>query len=122
MQFTIEFMKPLPFLLVIVAVAHIGCASERPVTKPRVTAASSCVPRYPAEAKRNGMQGKVVARVMVEPSGTVSSVEIGRTSGFPVLDRAAMEAAKCQRYEPGTLGGVPSAMWTEFPVNFVLRD
>lgn len=68
------------------------------------------------------MQGKVVARVMVEPSGAVSEVEISRTSGFPVLDRAAMEAAKCQRYEPGTVSGMPSAMWTEFPVNFVLRD
>jgi TonB family protein len=115
-------MKVVPFLLVIAAVALIGCASERPVTKPRVTAASSCVPRYPSEAKRNGMQGEVVARVMVESSGTVSDVEIGRTSGFPVLDRAAMEAARCQRYEPGTVGGIPSAMWTEFPVKFVLRD
>lgn len=109
-------------LLAVVAVAFVGCASGPSVTKPRATAASSWVPRYPAEAKRNGMQGKTVARVRVEPSGTVSEVEIVQTSGFPVLDRAAVEAARCQRYEPGTVGGAPSAMWAEFPVRFVLRD
>lgn len=115
-------MRAVLSLLVVTAMALIGCASGPSVTKPRVAAASSCVPRYPAEAKRNGMQGKVVARVMVESSGTVSEVEIVQTSGFPVLDRAAVEAARYQRYDPGTVSGAPSAMWTEFSVRFVLRD
>lgn len=119
-QFTTELMKPAPFFLVFWALTLIGCASQQPAIKPRVNEASSCAPRYPAEARRNDIQGKVVVRVMVEPSGTVSKVKLGETSGFPALDRAAMEAAKCQHYESGSVGGVPSAMWTEFPVNFVL--
>jgi TonB family protein len=119
-QFTAELMKPASFFLIFWALALIGCASQRPAIKPRVNEASSCAPRYPAEARRNDIQGKVVVRVMVEPSGTVSKVELGETSGFPALDRAAMEAAKCQHFEPGSVGGVPSAMWTEFPVNFIL--
>jgi len=73
------------------------------------------------ELKRNGVQGKSVARLMVEPSGTVSEVEIIRTSGSEVLDRAVMEAGRCQRYEPGTVGGMPSAMWIEFSVSVALR-
>ncbi|WP_371088496.1 energy transducer TonB [Variovorax sp. RCC_210] len=67
------------------------------------------------------MQGKVVARVMVTSTGTVSDVQLAHSSGFAELDQSVLEAGKCQRYEPGTVAGVPSEMWTEFPVTFILK-
>jgi TonB family protein len=82
----------------------------------------SCAPRYPADAKRNGHQGKVLARVRIDRAGFVSDAEIVRSSGFPSLDQAALEFFKCQRYEPGTVDGVPSAMSFDLPANFVLKN
>ncbi|WP_353506617.1 energy transducer TonB [Variovorax flavidus] len=80
-----------------------------------------CTPRYPAEAKRNGLEGEVLTKVLVEPTGKVSKVELIQSSGFAVLDRAAMETTKCLVYEPGTIDGVPTSMWTDFPLNYRLE-
>lgn len=114
-------MRTVSSLLVVSSFVIGCCASAQEVAKPTVARDSSCVPRYPVEAKRSGLQGKVVARVMVEPTGSVSLVELVHTSGSDMLDRAVLEAARCQRFEPGTVDGVPSAMWADYPVNFVLE-
>ncbi|MDP9899718.1 TonB family protein [Variovorax ginsengisoli] len=83
--------------------------------------ASSCMPRYPAEAKRYSQEGRVVLKVFVDVSGRVSEAEVGKSSGFPLLDKAALESATCLSYQPGKVDGVPQAMWVTTPINFVLR-
>lgn len=46
-------------------------------------------PPYPREALRAGIQGTVILRIEVDPSGNPSSVSIERSSGNRDLDRAA---------------------------------
>lgn len=48
-------------------------------------------PEYPPLALRLGYQGKVVLRIVVDPNGTVTSVEIEKSSGYKILDNAALE-------------------------------
>ncbi len=47
---------------------------------------------YPAIARRKGWQGTVTLRLLIEPDGRISRLEVDRTSGYPVLDRAAVES------------------------------
>jgi protein TonB len=48
--------------------------------------------RYPALARRNGIQGRVRLSFVILPDGTITSIRIVRSSGTPLLDRAARAA------------------------------
>jgi len=50
--------------------------------------------RYPAEARRNGIRGEVHVAFVVSKSGGAGSVRIVRSSGSPVLDRAALDTVR----------------------------
>src|SRR5438128_1325876 len=47
---------------------------------------------YPAEARREGIQGKVWVKFFISEAGNVDSVEV--ISGDPILAKAAVDAAK----------------------------
>lgn len=46
---------------------------------------------YPRLAQRNGWQGLVKLGLRIEPNGQLSRIRVVSTSGFPVLDQAALE-------------------------------
>ena len=48
---------------------------------------------YPHEARRERQEGKVVISFVISPTGNIGSINIVRSSGFSLLDRAATEAA-----------------------------
>ena len=77
-------------------------------------------PGYPAISKRMGEQGKVVLRVLIGTDGLPQKVEINQSSGYDRLDRQAQEAVMRWRFVPGKRNGVPEAMWSLVPINFVL--
>jgi TonB family protein len=55
-------------------------------------------PYYPIGARLRGEEGIVTVRVWVKPSGHALRCEVARSSGYPVLDQAAMDAARRARY------------------------
>ena len=60
-------------------------------------------PRYPGYALRNRNQGTVTVEILVEPSGAVSEAKVLKTSGFTILDEAAVEVVKSRwRFPPGS--------------------
>ena len=78
--------------------------------------------KYPAEAQRNGIQGKVVLQFIVTTTGEVRDVEVLR-SVDPELDAEAVRI--CQmlpRFTPGTLGGKPVNVKYALPINFTLNQ
>jgi protein TonB len=77
-------------------------------------------PAYPTLSRRLGEQGKVVVRVLIGVDGTAQQAELKTSSGFDRLDQAGLAAARQWRYVPGKRNGVPEAMWTNVPINFVL--
>ncbi len=78
-------------------------------------------PNYPETARRAGWEGRVTVRVEVSADGVPMTVTLGKSSGYGVLDQAALRAVKSWRFQPRTLGGVAMAGVVEVPVNFALN-
>jgi protein TonB len=47
--------------------------------------------RYPAMARADRLEGRVVVRAVVQEDGHLADLEIAKSSGHETLDRAAME-------------------------------
>ncbi len=75
---------------------------------------------YPALAKRRGEQGTVLLRVLIGGDGVPQRVEIERSSGSTLLDRAARDAVSKWQFTPGTKNGVPYSAWGLVPIEFRL--
>lgn len=78
-------------------------------------------PAYPDTARRQGWEGRVMVRASVDPNGKVTAVSVAVSSGYGVLDQAALRAVKGWQFLPKSIGGTPTASIVEVPVNFSLR-
>ena len=85
-------------------------------------AASNRPPVQPARSLRNGEQGKVILRVMVQADGSAGEVQVRMSSGFPLLDEAARSAVQTWRFNPATSDGKPIAEWYLVPIIFKLSN
>ena len=77
---------------------------------------------YPSIAAKNRWEGTVMLRVLVGPDGVPQSIDIERSSGHAVLDRAARDAVMKWRFEPGTRNGQPFAAYGLVPIAFRLTE
>ncbi len=77
-------------------------------------------PRYPFEARIRGWQGTVLVRASVAPSGNVVSLQVNRSSGYPLLDGAALAALREWQFVPARKAGRVVASQVEIPVTFKL--
>jgi periplasmic protein TonB len=73
-------------------------------------------PIYPDEAARLGQQGAVSVVVHVGPSGIADGVEIEKSSGYVLLDRAAEKAVMKWTFVPAMKDGLPVPF--DFRMNF----
>ncbi len=78
-------------------------------------------PRYPDIARRNGWEGRCIVRVRVSSSGRVLSVSIQQSSGYGVLDQAALQTVRGWKFHARKSGGSTVDGTVEVPVNFSLR-
>jgi periplasmic protein TonB len=62
-------------------------------------------PIYPLEAARRGEQGTVFLIIHVSPEGLADGVDIARSSGFGMLDRAAYDAVTRWKFVPAVRDG-----------------
>lgn len=62
-------------------------------------------PIYPLEAARRGEQGTVMLVIHVSPEGLADGVDIARSSGFGILDRAAYDAVTSWKFVPAVRDG-----------------
>jgi TonB family protein len=79
-------------------------------------------PQYPDSARREGKQGRVLLRVLVDADGRTKSIEINTSSGDDTLDRAAIEALKKWRFVPARAGTKPIETWVKVPIEFQLSN
>ena len=77
-------------------------------------------PRYPPSAARAGIEGTVILIIDVDPNGNVTNVSVEKSSRNRDLDRAAMDAARKWRFNPGQSGGQKVAGRVRVPVDFTL--
>jgi TonB family protein len=76
-------------------------------------------PDYSEEARKVRLQGVVVLSLIVDPSGHPRNVQIARSLGMG-LDEKALEAVQKWRFAPGMKDGYPVATKVEVEVNFHL--
>lgn len=79
-------------------------------------------PSYPEKARRAGQEGVVLIRVQIGADGHPSRVALKQSSGFPLLDDAALEAVRAWTFDPPRVGGLPSANRVDIPVRFALEN
>jgi protein TonB len=77
-------------------------------------------PQYPGLARRRGYQGTVVLEVLVDERGRVGGLRVFTSSGYAILDRAAVAAVENWLFEPGIREGEEVAMWVKIPIRFEL--
>lgn len=62
-------------------------------------------PSYPLESRRNMEEGTVTLGLLVGTDGRVAEITVANSSGFPRLDKAALEAVRKWRWTPMMRGG-----------------
>lgn len=72
--------------------------------------------RYPARARRLGMEGVAEVQFRITPDGTVEGVSVVKSSGFPLLDQESLETIKRAAPFPPIPGIV------RIPISYRLRD
>lgn len=79
-------------------------------------------PIYPPEARENGWEGKVKLKVHVNEEGLSAAVTVHHSSGYQILDEAAVTAVKKWRFIPAKRGDTPVASSVVVPLIFSLND
>jgi TonB family protein len=75
-------------------------AAQPPAASPKEYARYAARPEYPLEARRHHMEGRGIFAMHIRPNGTVASVEIVKSTGYAVLDGAAISALRQWRFHP----------------------
>jgi protein TonB len=78
-------------------------------------------PPYPSLARRNGEQGRVLLRVLVNARGTADEVQVRASSGHSRLDDAARDTVRRWKFVPAKRGAEPVPAWVLIPVSFRLE-
>jgi protein TonB len=79
-------------------------------------------PTYPNLARKRGHQGTVVLQVFVNRQGRIDDIRLDESSGYSMLDRAAVNAVKKWIFEPGRRNNKTVSMWVRVPVTFRLKN
>ncbi|MEZ5466592.1 MAG: TonB family protein [Lysobacterales bacterium] len=78
-------------------------------------------PRYPAQALRDGIEGKVIVNFQVDATGVVRDARIESAEPPAVFDEAALSAVRSWWLNPANHeGALPS--WMQSPIHFKLGE
>lgn len=76
--------------------------------------------KYPAEDRKNNVQGRVVAQFVVEKDGSLSDVKVLRTPSAAMGEEAVRVLSISPKWTPALQGGRPVRAQYTVPVNFTL--
>lgn len=78
-------------------------------------------PNYPNRALELGQQGVVTLHAKVMPSGHPDEIKVASSSGYRLLDKAALAAVKKWEFVPTNINGQATVSWVSVPVNFTIQ-
>ena len=78
--------------------------------------------KYPAEAKEEGLKGRVFVNFIVEPDGSVSDIRVLRGIGGGCDEEAVRVVESMPRFKPGMQDGEAVRVSYTVPVFFKLED
>lgn len=79
--------------------------------------------RYPEEAVKNNIQGKIMVQFLVKADGTIDDVKALGENNDPNLEAEAIRVIKLMpAFNPGTIDGKPADMLHSLPISFKLQN
>jgi periplasmic protein TonB len=78
-------------------------------------------PEYPGIARDAQIEGRVTVHVLIGKDGHVLDAVLAQNIRVPMLNDAALKAARQWRFTPGMANGHPVACWTAIPFVFRLH-
>jgi protein TonB len=75
---------------------------------------------YPLEALQRRMEGQVMVLIRVSEKGTVAEAKLEKSSGYAILDQAAVSYCENLRFLPAKRDGVPVESTWLYPVTYEL--
>lgn len=123
-------IKVIPFAALMLLAAS-SAAATQPVSthahavyrQPRleIHKSDSAGKYYPALARYKGWQGVTMVNICLDANGVVTGVNVVRSSGHDLLDRAALVwITNGAVFSPATKNGKPVAACVNMPVTFAL--
>lgn len=88
---------------------------ERPAVARRV------MPDYPRSARRQGIQGQVVVRIVVDKDGNPQACAVHSAAPEGYFEEVALQAARQMRFIPGKMKGTPVNTLVTVPFVFRLQ-
>lgn len=79
------------------------------------------IPYYPPEAQARGWEGRVGVYLLVAKDGRVKQARVAESSGYRILDDAAMESALDYRFKPAMQGDKAVDVWISWTLDFQLE-
>lgn len=79
-------------------------------------------PIYPRAAREKSQEGTVLLEVEVLPTGRCGTVNILSSSGYSLLDRAALDSVRRWVFKPARRGSQLIPFWVEIPITFELKE
>jgi protein TonB len=76
---------------------------------------------YPDRAKKENQEGNVLLTLYINEFGGLDKVEVKESSGYPLLDQAAVANEKKSKFNPTYIGNRPVASKAEVPYSFKLK-
>jgi len=76
--------------------------------------------KYPDDARKEGIEGKVMVRALVDINGKVAETFVEHTEN-EALNDAAVEAVKKTEFESAVIDGKPINCWVMIPIVFKLK-
>ena len=107
------------WILIVYCLLLIACPARRDVVVPVLLDYDLY---YPDEARRQGIEGTVSVRVLINRSGRPEEVVVVRSSGSYLLDSAAVRTAKTFVFSPAILGEEVKRTWVLVPIEFKFRE
>ena len=81
------------------------------VTSPAFTDLNSCKPEYPHSAMMAGQTGTVRVKFVIGTDGKLVSAAVMKSSGYKILDRAAIDGLSMCKFKPAMQEGNPVQSW-----------
>lgn len=79
-------------------------------------------PKYPEQAFRDGIEGIVWLKVVIDSAGKVTDATITEDSGKDVgFEEAALEAAYKTKWKPALEKGRPISIYVTYKIEFAIR-
>lgn len=74
--------------------------------------------KYPKNARKKKIEGRVIVQFVVEKDGSIGDVKVVRGKD-PSLDKEAVRIIKnLKQFTPGRMGDTPVRVWYTYPIDF----